>query len=178
LLREESREEFVLTAILISSIVGSQFFRLECGADDTICQRPCDFYRSPVNKSMITWVHDNGRSEAHHLPETCGGGGVIFDYDNDGWMDIYLVNSGPSDFYTPKTAIRGALYHNNHDGTFTDVTEKAGRSRRHLWPWARRPRLRRRRLIDLYVTGYGRNILYHNNGNDFLLMLPTNPDSM
>ena len=76
--------------------------------------------------SGITWTHDNGRSEARHLPETCGGGGVFFDYNNDGWMDIYLVNSGPSDFYSPKTPIRNALYRNNGDGTFTDVTEKAG----------------------------------------------------
>jgi len=61
-----------------------------------------------------------------NLPETCGGGGLFFDFDNDGWMDIYLVNSGPSDFFTPKTPIRNALYRNNHDGTFSDVTEKAG----------------------------------------------------
>src|ERR1051325_455832 len=84
------------------------------------------FVEVPPSESKITWVHDNGRSELRHLPETCGGGGLFFDYDNDGWMDIYLVNSGPSDFYTPKTPIRNALYHNNGDGTFTDVTEKAG----------------------------------------------------
>jgi hypothetical protein len=53
------------------------------------------------------------------------GGGLFFDFDNDGWMDIYLVNSGPSDFFTPKVPIRNALYRNNHDGTFTDVTEKS-----------------------------------------------------
>src|SRR5947209_12321834 len=64
---------------------------------------PIVFTEVSPGESKITWVHDNGRSEAHHLPETCGGGGLFFDYDNDGWMDIYLVNSGPSDFFSPKT---------------------------------------------------------------------------
>jgi len=61
-----------------------------------------------------------------YLPETVGAGCVFFDYDNDGWMDIYLVNSGTSDFFTPAKPLKNALYHNNHDGTFTDVTDKAG----------------------------------------------------
>src|SRR6266545_4354055 len=74
----------------------------------------------------IVWAHDNGRSDARHLPETCGGGGLFFDYNNDGLMDIYLVNSGPSDFFTPKAPIKNALYRNNGDGTFTDVADKAG----------------------------------------------------
>jgi hypothetical protein len=60
------------------------------------------------------------------LPETVGAGCAFLDYDNDGWMDIYLVNSGPSDFFTPKTPLKNALYRNNRDGTFTDVTDKAG----------------------------------------------------
>ena len=63
------------------------------------------FVEVSPSESKITWVHDNGRSDAHHLPETCGGGGVFFDYDNDGWMDIYLVNSGPSDFFTPSKKV-------------------------------------------------------------------------
>ena len=87
---------------------------------------PVVFAEVPPAQSKINWVHDNGRSEARHLPETCGGGGLFFDYDNDGWMDIYLVNSGPSDFYSPKTPIKNALYRNNGDGSFTDVTDKAG----------------------------------------------------
>ena len=61
-----------------------------------------------------------------HLPETVGPGCAFLDYDNDGWMDIYLVNSGPCDFYQPAKPLSNALYHNNRDGTFTDVTEKAG----------------------------------------------------
>ncbi len=86
----------------------------------------CLFAEVPPAKSGITWVHDNAMSPEHYLPETLGPGCAFLDYDNDGWMDIYLVNSGPCDFWTPKKPIRNALYKNNRDGTFTDVTEKAG----------------------------------------------------
>src|SRR5438132_4332 len=77
-------------------------------------------------KSGINWVHNNAHSTDRYLPETVGAGCAFFDYDNDGWMDIYLVNSGPSDFYSPSIQLKNALYHNNHDGTFTDATDKAG----------------------------------------------------
>src|SRR5262249_16027769 len=58
--------------------------------------------------SGIRWVHDNGASPEHYLPETMGPGCAFLDYDNDGRMDIYLVNSGPSDFYKPAKPIRNA----------------------------------------------------------------------
>src|SRR5215470_15182629 len=77
-------------------------------------------------QSGIVWVHNNAHSIDRHLPETVGAGCAFFDYDNDGWLDIYLVNSGASDFYTPSAPLKNALYHNNHDGTFTDVTDRAG----------------------------------------------------
>ncbi len=126
------------------------------------------FTEIPSSASKITWVHDNGRSEAHHLPETCGGGGLFFDYDNDGWMDIYLVNSGPSDFYSPKTPIRNALYRNNHDGTFSDVTEKAGVACGKMGNFgmgAAAADYDGDGHVDLYVTNYGHNVLFHNNGD-------------
>src|SRR3989442_10152762 len=59
-------------------------------------------------------------------PKTTGAGCAFLDYNNGGWMDIYLVNSGKCDFFNPNPPLRNALYRNNHDGTFTDVTEKAG----------------------------------------------------
>jgi len=85
-----------------------------------------DFGEIPPSASGITWVHTAGLSLSKYLPETAGAGCAFLDYDNDGWMDIYLVNSGKCDFYTPPQRLRNALYHNNRDGTFTDVTEKAG----------------------------------------------------
>lgn len=129
--------------------------------------KPVTFVEIPPSKSGITWVHDNGRSDARHLPETCGGGGLFFDFDNDGWLDVYLVNSGPSDFYSPKTPIRNALYRNNHDGTFTDVTEKAGVAcgqMGHFGMGAAAADFDGDGWQDLYVTNYGKNVLFRNNG--------------
>ena len=115
--------------------------------------------------SSIHWRHVNGRSPDYYLPETTGAGCAFLDYDNDGWMDIYLVNSGKCDFFAPDPPLRNALYHNNRDGTFSDVTERAGVGGggygmgvavgdfdANGWP-------------DLYVTQYGRSILYHNNSD-------------
>ena len=59
------------------------------------------FEEIPASASGISWVHVNGRSPMAHLPETVGAGCAFLDYDNDGWMDIYLVNSGRCDFYEP-----------------------------------------------------------------------------
>jgi FG-GAP-like repeat len=80
----------------------------------------------PPSVSGISWRHSNGRSPEYYLPETTGAGCAFLDYDNDGWMDIYLVNSGKCDCFDPQPPLRNALYHNNRGGTFTDVTEKAG----------------------------------------------------
>src|SRR6201985_1914964 len=88
-------------------------------------QKPTFEEVSPAT-SKITWTHNNAQSPDRQLPETVGAGCAFLDYDNDGWMDIYLVNSGPSDFWKPTKPVRHALYKNNRDGTFTNVTEKAG----------------------------------------------------
>src|SRR5229473_1809147 len=59
------------------------------------------FEEVPSAASGLTWRHENGRSPDYYLPETTGAGCAFLDYDNDGWMDIYLVNSGKCDFFTP-----------------------------------------------------------------------------
>src|SRR5437870_12427762 len=123
------------------------------------------FEEVPASKSGITWVHNNAHSTDRYLPETVGAGCAFLDYDNDGWMDIYLVNSGPSDFYTPTTPLKNVLYHNNHDGTFTDVTDKAGVAGGTFGMGIAAGDYDGDGWVDLYVTSYGRNILYHNNGN-------------
>ena len=100
-----------------------------------------------------------------YLPETLGPGCAFLDYDNDGWMDIYLVNSGPCDFYTPSKSLRNALYRNNRDGTFTDVTTKAGVSGNAYGMGVAVGDYDGDGFPDLYVTQYARSILYHNNGD-------------
>src|SRR5262249_36957204 len=89
-------------------------------------ESPPVFEEVPPPASGITWVHENARSDRRYLPEAFGPGCAFLDFDNDGWMDIYLVNSGACDFWKPSKPVRNALYRNNRDGTFTDVTEKAG----------------------------------------------------
>jgi hypothetical protein len=115
--------------------------------------------------SRITWTHTAGKSAQKYLPETTGAGCAFLDYDNDGWMDIYLVNSGKCDFYDPKPPLRNALYRNNRDGTFTDITEKAGVAAGGYGQGVAVGDYDGDGFPDIYVTQYGRNILYHNNGD-------------
>jgi enediyne biosynthesis protein E4 len=128
-------------------------------------KRTVTFEEVPAKTSGITWVHNNAHSPERHLPETVGAGCAFFDYDNDGWMDIYLVNSGAADFYTPATPLKNALYHNNHNGTFSDVTDKAGVAGGTFGMGVAAADYDGDGWQDLYVTGYGRNLLYRNNGN-------------
>ena len=123
------------------------------------------FEEVPTEKSGIRWMHCNGKSEEKYLPETTGAGCAFLDYDNDGWMDIYLVNSGKCDFFTPDPPLRNALYKNNRDGTFTDVTEKAGVAAGGFGQGVAAGDYDGDGFPDLYVTQYGRSILYHNNGD-------------
>ncbi len=124
-----------------------------------------DFEEISASASGISWVHVNGRSPMAHLPETVGAGCAFLDYDNDGWMDIYLVNSGRCDFYEPAQPLRNALYHNNRDGTFTDVTQKAGVPGDAYGMGVAVGDYDGDGFPDLYVTQYPRSILYHNNGD-------------
>ena len=123
------------------------------------------FEEIPPSASKITWTHDNADSPDRQLPETVGAGCAFLDYDNDGWMDIYFVNSGPSDFFTPAAPLKNALYRNNRDGTFTDVTDKAGVAGGKFGMGVAAGDYDADGNVDLYVTNYGQNILYHNNGN-------------
>jgi enediyne biosynthesis protein E4 len=126
---------------------------------------PYPFEEVPSAISGVSWTHTNGKSPEKYLPETTGAGCAFLDYDGDGWMDIYFVNSGKCDFYNPNPPLRNALYRNNRDGTFTDVTEKAGVSAGGYGQGVAVGDYDGDGFPDLYVTQYGRSILYHNNGD-------------
>ncbi|MCY4585423.1 MAG: CRTAC1 family protein [Bryobacterales bacterium] len=104
-------------------------------------------------------------SPEHYLPETVGPGCAFIDYDHDGWIDLYLVNSGACDFYSPREPLRNALYRNNRDGTFTDVTDVAGVGAGTFGMGAAVGDYDNDGYPDLLVTAYGRCILYQNNGD-------------
>lgn len=126
---------------------------------------PVTFEEIPAAVSKINWTHNNAHSPDRQLPETVGAGCAFLDYDNDGWIDIYLVNSGPSDFFVPPAPLKNALYRNNRDGTFTDVTDKAGVSGGRFGMGVAAADYDGDGNVDLYVTNYGPNILYRNNGD-------------
>jgi hypothetical protein len=124
------------------------------------------FEEVPPSVSGITWTHDNALSADRYLPETMGPGVAFIDYDNDGWVDIFMVNSGASDFYKPATPLKNALYRNNRDGTFTDVTDKAGvAGGREFGMGCTIADYDNDGYPDILVTAYGRCTLYHNNGD-------------
>ena len=125
---------------------------------------PAVFEDIAQKAGLYTWKHTMGTPEKHYIIETNGSGVGLIDYDNDGWLDIYLVNGSTPDALAGKSAPpKAALFHNNHDGTFTNVAEKAGVTNDRWgigvaiadydndgWP-------------DIYVTNFGKNRLYHNN---------------
>ena len=123
------------------------------------------FEEVPASQSGIWWVHENAMSEQRYLPETLGPGCAFLDYDNDGWMDLYLVNSGPCDFFRPSRPLKNALYKNKRDGTFTDVTEKAGVAGGAFGMGVAVADYNNDGYPDMLVTAYGRSILYRNNGD-------------
>jgi hypothetical protein len=123
------------------------------------------FVEIPAEKSGLTWVHDPAWSEQHWLPETMLGGVAFLDFDQDGWYDIFLVNTGECEFFKPTKPLRNALYRNNHDGTFTDVTEKAGVEGKIFGMGAAVADYDNDGYPDIYQTAYGGTRLYHNNGD-------------
>lgn len=113
----------------------------------------------------ITWVHDHGMTPDRLLPETMVGGSAFLDYNNDGWIDIYLVTASTSDFYRPENPRTNALYRNNGDGTFSDVTAAAGVPGRGFGVGVATGDYDRDGWTDIFITGVSEGILYRNQGN-------------
>ncbi|MEJ2006539.1 MAG: CRTAC1 family protein [Acidobacteriota bacterium] len=117
-------------------------------------------------RAGITFKQDATNSAKKYYLETMGTGVGWIDYDQDGLLDIYFVQAGATPAYKPTHPLRSALYHNNGDGTFTDVTEKAGvGGEGHYGQGVCVGDYNNDGYPDLYVTGYGRGIFYHNNGD-------------
>ena len=127
---------------------------------------PVIFEDDTKKAGLSGWIHKMGTPQKNFILDTNGSGVCLIDYDNDGWLDIYLVNGSTFAALDGKEEPpHAALFHNNHDGTFTDVSKQAGVQNDRWgygcsvadydndgWP-------------DLFVGNYGKNRLYHNNGN-------------
>ena len=119
-----------------------------------------------TEEAGIDFHHVNGAEGAFHLPETLGAGGAFFDMDNDGFLDIYLVNSGYWDKPPSARQAVSALYRNNRDGTFTDITTAANvENSGNYGQGAACADYNNDGNVDLYVTNFGENVLYRNNGD-------------
>jgi len=106
-----------------------------------------------------------GDTHKEFIIETTGNGAIIFDYDNDGWPDIYLPNGSTIEGYPKEKAPIGHLYHNNQDGTFSDVTARSGLGRSGWGQGGCVGDYDNDGYLDLLITYWGQNALYHNNGD-------------
>lgn len=123
-------------------------------------------FRDIAKAAGIHFVHDNAATAEKYLIETMGSGCGWIDYDADGLLDLYLVNSAATRLYRPRKPLRSALYRNNGNGTFTDVTEKAGVGAEGLFGMGVAVGdYDNDGYSDLMALGYDRSILYHNNRN-------------
>ena len=114
----------------------------------------------------LEFRHFSGNPEKEYLLEVDGGGIAWIDYDRDGWPDLYLVNGGRwEELLTGKRTVSNALFRNNGDGTFTDVTAQARVGGNHWGMGAAVADFDNDGWPDLYVCNYGPNALYRNNGD-------------
>lgn len=120
-------------------------------------------FHNATRDAHISFVHFKGSQGVSTILEEAGPGVCVADFDGDGWPDIYFVNG--RDLYHRGIETRNALYRNNHDGTFSDVTLTAGVPGTGYGIGCVWGDYDNDGHPDLYVTQYGKNVLYHNNGN-------------
>ena len=123
-------------------------------------------FRDVTSPAGIRFKHTSAATGQKYLVETMGSGCAFLDYNNDGYLDIYLVNGAPLPGFTSRQRISNALYRNNKDGTFTDVTASAHVDGGGIYGMGVAVGdYDNDGNEDIYVTGFGRSILYHNNGD-------------
>ena len=128
---------------------------------------PFPVFEDVAKKAGIDFELESGTVDRQFILESNSAGVVLIDYDNDGWLDVYFVNgSTPDRMDRHEKSLGNRLYHNNHNGTFTDVTEKAGVRGNGAWGLGGCiGDVDNNGFDDIFITNYGPNVLYLNNGD-------------
>ena len=125
---------------------------------------PIIFQNIAEEAGLTRWQEQTGTPQKRFILDAIGAGVALLDYDHDGWLDIYLVNGSTYDAMSGKTTpLHAALFHNNHDGTFTNVALQAGVTNDRWGEGVAVGDFNNDGWPDLYVTNFGKNRLYRNN---------------
>ena len=157
---------FVLTGLLLSGVMAAEQEPARTGSPALVSVPPkVNFVDIAARAGLIAKTESGGERTKKYIVETTGSGAAFIDYDNDGWPDVFLVNGTTLDGFPKGQEPTSHLYHNNHDGTFTDVTRKAGVA---LTGWGQgvcAGDYDNDGWTDIYVTFWGHSVLLHNNGD-------------
>jgi hypothetical protein len=153
--------KFLILLFLISSYTANS----KISAKSRLPNRPITFLDIAALAHLDTVNTYGGDLQKDFIIETTGNGSIIFDFDNDGWPDIFLPTGSTVRESPASRAPGNRLYHNNRDGTFTDVSEKAGLARSGWGQGGCVGDYDNDGYLDLVVTYWGQNALYHNNGD-------------
>ncbi|MFQ5690731.1 MAG: CRTAC1 family protein [Gemmatimonadota bacterium] len=161
--REPARRSFVAVSALV--------LWLACGGAEAGVRKPARaeppriLLRDVTREAGIDFRHVHGGSGKKYMPETMGSGVAFLDYDGDGWLDIFLVNSGRLPGYEGPSPIQPTLYRNQRDGTFVEVTRQAGLAEENYGMGVAIADYDNDGDPDIYLTSLGKNRLYRNEGD-------------
>jgi hypothetical protein len=163
----QNRQKICCALLAVSTLWMSYIPRPSEGAAAPLPARPAGpiEFRDVTKQAGIDFKHNSGAFGKKYLPETMGSGVCVLDYDNDGWQDILFVNSMDWPGHKGATKSYPALYHNNKDGTFTDVTREAGLAIEAYGLGCAVADYDNDGFEDIYITTVGSNHLFHNLGN-------------
>ena len=152
------RASFLITSKLILVLTWST-------ASLSLARQDLPFFTEITGEVGLDFVHDPGNEGKYLAPEVMGSGGAFLDYDNDGDLDIYLIQGGPLPESKKPREVPNRLYRQNPDGTFTDVTKESGLGDTGYGAGVAVGDIDNDGLVDVYAANYGPDALYHNQGD-------------
>jgi hypothetical protein len=126
---------------------------------------PAEWFVETARESGLDFVHVHGGSGERYMVETMGAGGGFLDFDNDGWLDVYLIQSGPLPGYADPTALPNRLFRNRGDGSFEDVTAQSGAGDTGYGMGVCFGDVDNDGFVDIHVTNFGPDRLLRNDGD-------------